>query len=238
MPPLDVRTVTILGCLAVVLVAAATGKSSAAPGAATSIAVGPATQIEQNNAAIKVTLTTTENGQWRLEYGPTTAYGQEIQFGFSAENVTMDEALQRLSPGTTYHYRAIAMTPAFPPYTATYQTADRMFTTKPGTKPEARVVRAPAFPDCGCANVTLGLRPGGYTTRFYVEYGKTARLGHRTATRTLQPWIDPGNDEIAQNLDVPPNARLAPGTYYLRVSAVNRVGRTVSPPRRFTIPPR
>ena len=36
MPPLDARTVMMFGCLAVVLVAFATGKASAATGAGTS----------------------------------------------------------------------------------------------------------------------------------------------------------------------------------------------------------
>jgi hypothetical protein len=51
----------------------------------------------------------------------------------------------------------------------------------------------------------------------------------------LPASIDEDDTSIAQDFDVPSNARLAPGRYYMRVVAVNKLGVTATALRPFTI---
>jgi hypothetical protein len=66
---------------------------------------------------------------YRVQYGPTTAYGQESPVGLEDLDVTVEDAeivepLVHLKPQTTYHYRFVATSPAGTDYGQ-----DRTFTT-------------------------------------------------------------------------------------------------------------
>lgn len=205
---------------------------------ATSISTSAASEIGRNDATIRVTLSSTESGQWELDYGTSTSYGQSLgRLGFSPGTETMTFKLDRLEPGTTYHVRAVAQTPSFPPFTATYDSDDMSFTTEPAAKPTARVLSLQALADCACAVVKAGFGFGGLATRIHVEYGSTPRLGRSTSTKLLAAWMDVSGQGLAQSFDVPENGRLKPGgKYYLRVVAINKLGRAVSSTRSFTVP--
>jgi len=206
--------------------------------ATTSIGTSAATEIGRNSATVHVTLSSTESGQWELDYGTSTAYGQSLgRTGFSPETVTMTYALQRLLPGTTYHVRAVAMTPSFPPFTDTENSSDMTFTTLPPVKPTVKIIAVQGVSDCACGSVQAGFGFGGLPTTVHVEYGSTRRLGLKTGTKSFSAWMDVDGQGLAQGFDVPANGRLKAGRkYYFRVVAVNKLGRTLSPIRSFTIP--
>jgi len=203
--------------------------------ATTSISTLAVTGIGLNTAMVQVRLSTTENGQWALEYGATTAYGRQLgQWGFSPEDVTMTFSFTKLIPGATYHYRAVARTPSFPPFTATYTSGDRSFTTKPAVRPAVRVTETFPTHDCRCATIRTGIFSGGLTVRFHLEYGVTAKLGQSAAAKTLPGPDASQNGGVVQDLQIP---NLTQGkTYYYRVVAMNRVGHATTPVASFTMP--
>ena len=220
---------------------AATGRPAAAvtrAAATTSISTSAATEIGRNSATVHVTLSSTESGQWELDYGMSTAYGQSLgRTGFSPETATMTYQLQRLLPGTTYHVRAVAMTPSFPPFTDTENSSDITFTTLPPVKPTVKIMAVQGVSGCACGSLQAGFGFGGLPTTVHVEYGSTRRLGLKTGTKSFPAWMDVDGQGLAQNFDIPANNRLKAGRkYYFRVVAVNRVGRTLSPIQSFTIP--
>jgi hypothetical protein len=231
----------VVGAVLVSATVAATGRPAVAvtqAAATTSISTSAATEIGRNSATVHVTLSSTESGQWELDYGTSTAYGQSLgRTGFSPETVTMTYKLQRLLPGTTYHVRAVAQTPSFPPFTDTEDSGDITFTTLPPVKPTVRIRSVQAISDCACASVQAGFGFGGLPTTVHVEYGSTRRLGLRTGAKSFSAWMDVDGQGLAQTFDVPSNNRLKAGRkYYVRVVAVNKLGRALSPIESFTIP--
>jgi hypothetical protein len=244
-PPRLRRGRLLLAPLVAILVAATTAAAGrpAVTGeqtGATTITTSPASAVGRNEATIQVTLSSTESGQWELDYGTSTAYGQSLgRTGFSPGTETMTYKLQRLQPGTTYHVRAIAQTPSFPPFTTTVDSTDTTFTTAPPTKPTVRILTVQTPADCGCASVRTGFGFGGLPTHIHIEYGTTPRLGTITDSKTFPAWMDVSGQGLAQTLDVPANGHLKPGgKYVLRVVASNKLGRTTSPTQPFTIPTR
>jgi hypothetical protein len=205
--------------------------------APTTITTTAATAIGRNTAIVQVTISASEPGQWELDWGTSTSYGQSYgRSGFGAGTKTMNFTLQRLLPGTTYHFHAVAMTPSFPPFTGNYDSGDKTFTTAPPAKPAVKIRSVVGVANCRCAVVQAGFYFGGLSTRIHAEYGTTRRLGHSVDAKSFPAWDDVDGQGIAQQLDIPANTRLRPGKYYFRVVAANKLGSASSPIGTFTIP--
>jgi hypothetical protein len=230
---------TVIAAALLAATAAAGSRSSTQVQAdsAMSITTAVTNAIGRNTATVQVTISASEPGQWELDYGTSTSYGQSLgRHGFTAGTETMTFMLQRLLPGTTYHFHAVAMTPSFPPFTGNFDSGDKSFTTSPPAKPRVTIRSVTGVADCRCAVVQAGFYFGGLDTRIHAEFGVTRRLGHTADAKSFPEWDDVGGQGLAQQLDIPANGRLQPGKYYVRVVATNKLGTAASPIETFTIP--
>jgi hypothetical protein len=122
-----------------------TGKTCTADGAAQTLAETPSALVDGPSAA-NVTATSATlaaridpqgaSTSYRLEYGPTTAYGHVLggNVGAGTEFVPVSHYVQELAPATTYHYRFVTENNCFPGKLAvvcTQEGADHAFTTGP-----------------------------------------------------------------------------------------------------------
>jgi hypothetical protein len=109
------------------------------------VATGPATQLGTSFATL--TGTVNPNGEltgWAFEYGLTPLYGTETFGGTvsaSSPPRTVSRQIQGLAPGTTFHYRLVALHGS----TVASYGADQTFTTLPSPRPVPRV-RATTVP--------------------------------------------------------------------------------------------
>ena len=76
---------------------------------------------------------------YRFEYGPSTAYGTSVPVpdgdaGSGTADVAVNAPIEGLSPGTTYHYRVVAVNSL-----GTVDGADRVFKTQ--------ALKSPGLPD-------------------------------------------------------------------------------------------
>src|SRR5438477_435461 len=96
-------------CLLAPLVVAVAATAASSP----SVATGSTTKI--GNYSVTLTGTVNPNGEatsWTFQYGLTNAYGVQtfggsLPAGSSPQTVT--KTLQGLEPGTTFHYRLVAL---------------------------------------------------------------------------------------------------------------------------------
>ena len=160
-----------------------------------------------------------------FEYGKTTIYGSSVAAspgsvtGSSNTNVTAN--LSGLEPGTTYHFRIIAVNSI-----GTTYGSDLTFAT---------LGQAPmAITQSACCATTTGAILNGVvnanelSTIITFEYGKTTLYGSFVAA-------SPGSVTGSTNTNVTANlAGLGPGTtYHFRIKAVNPVGTTYGDDKVF-----
>ena len=162
-----------------------------------------------------------------FEYGPTTAYGSTTSAssaGSSASSSTRSASVSGLTPGTTYHVRAVATNP-----TGTTTGPDHTFTT---TLPGAPVATTDAPSGVTSAIATLAgtVNPQSAATSFHFEWGKTPSYG------MTDPQPDgslPGDG--ADHALTQPLSGLEPNTtYYYRVVASSLGGTTYGDQMTFT----
>jgi hypothetical protein len=164
----------------------------------------------------------------RFEYGTTTAYGASTPRASDSRDgdaVDLDAAVLGLAPGTTYHYRLMAMTAAGVTYSP-----DATFTTLPYTPqsaPDVETMGALGNAGTGAA-LAATVDPGGDPTTYRFQWGDTSALGRETPARAL-----PGDSRYHSVTAV--IGGLTPGTdYYFRVVATNSVGSADGLLSRFT----
>ncbi len=170
------------------------------------------------------------NGQattYHFEWGTSTSYGNvtpDRDAGSDKTSKTVDEIIANLTPGTTYHYRLVAVNP-----TGTSMGSDRTFTTT------AISVTAPVASTGSAEQVTARtavltgtLNPQGAETKYRFEYGTDTNYGNTT------PWFaaGDGSSEISVNATV---NDLQPGTtYHFRLVAENAGGSVEGEDNTFT----
>jgi hypothetical protein len=132
--------------------------------------------------------------RWWIEYGADAGYGRAttpLSAGDGLGQVSVSRTLSGLAPGTTYHYRVVAMNAdgrVTRGADATFQTAQ-----PPAVTPPEPVVPAPPAAATGrvasrsrtSATVTGSVDPRGQETAWFVEFGPTRRLGRATRAQTL-----------------------------------------------------
>lgn len=102
---------------------------------------GAASGLAQTAATVAGTVTpTAEAASGRVEYGPTTAYGKAsaVQAVGAAGPQAVTVALAGLTPGTTYHYRVVGVSPS-----GETAGADRTFATLAADPPKVTISSAP-----------------------------------------------------------------------------------------------
>jgi hypothetical protein len=198
-----IATVAVIACIPIAL---ASGAASSPPTATTAAASAVGNSGATLNASVN------PNGQqtsYEFQWGPTTGYGHETTFGSAGTGtsaVTETAALTDLAPGTTYHFRILAVNAS-----GTTVGSDMAFTTT-GTAPVS--TPAPSASTGSVANLatdgaTLGgtVTPAGNATDYYFEYGPTANYGFQTPTQSAGS----GNSAVNVTAGV---SGLQPGTTY------------------------
>jgi hypothetical protein len=164
----------------------------------------------------------------RFEYGMNTSYGSRT---YPSESIGDDNAdhpasieVSGLTPGTTYHFRALATN-----FTGITRGPDQTVST-----PDLPAILGSAATDVTQTSATLSasVRPDFRATTYHFEYGPTGSYGSSTPESASV-----GSD----NSDHPAGAAIAGltagTTYHYRVVATNAIGTTTGPDRAFTTAP-
>ena len=150
-----------------------------------------------------------------FEVGTTTAYGTKTSSssaGSGSSSTSVSKTVNGLAPGTTYHFRLVAMSDA-----GTVNGADQAFTTQ-----SAPTVTTGQATNVGPNVATLGgsVNPNGRSTSWYFEVGTSTSYGSKTSTRSAGS----GTATLAVLASV---SNLTPGvTYHFRLVATSSLGTT------------
>jgi hypothetical protein len=157
--------------------------SVAMAGASPTISTGSATKIADSSA----TLNGSVNPQgtktaYRFEYGLNTQYGLESKVesaGSGNKAVSVSVGISHLLPGTTYHYKLIALSKD-----GAAQASDRSFKTT-GHAPPVVGTGGPIAIHQTSATVTGTVNPNNATTTYEFQYGTTTSYTQQTIAQTL-----------------------------------------------------
>jgi len=155
-----------------------------------------------------------------IEYGTSTAYGSECcgPYTQQAGSFRLNLRLAGLTPGTTYHMRAV-MIDGLKPDSPRIDGPDVTFTTKAAEAPGFVFHQAVWTPGC-CETLMVGVDTHGADTSIHFDYGTTSKLGKSTATQTVFA------DDYGNGYTIDPGiSHLASGTtYYWRAVLANSAG--------------
>ncbi len=164
----------------------------------------------------------------RFEYGTTTSYGSRT---YPTESIGDDDAdhpasidVSGLTPGTTYHFRALATN-----FSGITKGPDQTLST-----PDLPAVVESAATDVTPTTATLSasVRPGFRATTYHFEYGLTDSYGSSTPESASV-----GTDNSAHPASAAISALTAGTTYHYRIVATNTIGATTGPDQTFTTTP-
>jgi hypothetical protein len=217
---------TIVAAVAIP-VALAFAQTSTVPTVNSAAATGVSNSSATFNGTVNPNATAT---QYAFQYGPTANYGQETPLtsagsGTSAASVSAAET--DLAPGTTYHFRIIAINVG-----GTAVGSDQSFTTTgtapaPSTSPTASTGSSSGVGQSG-ATVGGTVNPQGQATEYYFEYGPTANYGYETNAQLAAA----GSGSISVSATL---AGLDPGTiYHYRLVAASPGGVALGSDGTFT----
>jgi hypothetical protein len=214
----------------------------AAAASAPSAITGPLDSFTATSAT--VTGTVNPNGSttsWTFEYGTTTGYGAQTlteNAGTGSANLAVSAALTGLTPGTTYHYRLVAMSTA-----GTTDGSDGIFTTAGATTTTTTTTTSGPGPTATTGSVSSvtpssaklngSVNPNDQPTTWYFQYGPTLSYGSQSPTTS----IPAGTSSVSVSFSL---SGLAAATiYHYRLVATNASGTSDGADRTFgsTPPP-
>jgi streptogramin lyase/phosphodiesterase/alkaline phosphatase D-like protein len=182
------------------------------------------------NTDVQLSAGITPNSQattYNFEYGPTTSYGTSTAAtpaGSAAAAGTGTASLTGLTPGTTYHVRAVATNP-----TGTTAGPDHTFTTTLPGAPSA-TTNDPTGVTSANATMAATVNPQGIAASYHFEWGQTPSFGTSVPQPDASLPVDSADHAVTQGLTgLEPNA-----TYYYRVVATSVSGTTYGDPVTFT----
>lgn len=165
---------------------------------------------------------------YRFQYGTDTSYGSQTppseSIGEDSLDHSVTSAISGLKPGTTYHFRVLAVN-----FSGSVAGQDQIFNTQAAptiANSEASSVSQSA------ATLSAVINPGFSQTTYHFEYGPSAAYGVSTPQSAS---IGSDNSAHAASASV---SGLSPGaTYHFRLVATNAVGTTSGPDQTFTTAP-
>jgi hypothetical protein len=188
--------------------------TGAAPASVTATQALPTATVNPNGIATTVT----------FQYGHTTSYGSTsapVSAGSGTAPVRVQGVIGGLSPGTAYHYRAVAASAD-----GTTYGADTAFTTAKAAPGATTGAPSVVLPDG--ARLTGTVVPNGAATNYQFQYGPTASYGQQS---TLTP-AGSGSGRVGVGVTI---GGLAPGTaYHYRLVAISPDGTTAGADAVFT----
>jgi phosphodiesterase/alkaline phosphatase D-like protein len=214
-------------CATVLLVSLAlvpAGAGVAAVATAPTAITGPVSAVGTTSATASGTVN--PNGlstSWYFEYGTSTSYGKKTatrSAGSGTSNVQVSATLTDLTPGTTYHYRLVAVNGD-----GTTRGADGVFTTSSGP-----VAVTGAASDVTVSSATLAgtVDPNGRSTTWYFEYGTSTAYGSKTPARSA------GSGTAAVGVSAPVSGLTAGRLYHYRLVATSDAGTGRGADRTFS----
>lgn len=215
--------------LTILPVALAQGASSAP-----SVTTSPATGVSDTGAKLNGTVNPNgEQTSYAFQWGPTNGYGHETALtsaGSGTSPSSVSATLSGLAPGSTYHFRVIAMNG-----TGTSVGADETFTTTgtapaPSPAPQATTGSAANVGQSG-ATVTGTVTPNGQPTTYYFEYGPTPNYGFETSPTNA------GSGVTGQAVSATLSGLASDTTYYYRLVAVSNGGTALGSGQSFKTEP-
>ncbi len=199
--------------------------------------VGTATTVSPSETGATVIFPFDNRGagaNLRLEYGPSTAYGMELEMGEPPGSASaVKRGIQFLEPNTTYHFRVTITTPF-----GQASTPDQTLTTKPleSTRP-AIANGTPTVTGAHAASIPVTIDPMGFDTshRALIAVGGPVST---TEPSLFDPRVVPGGGGpqpvVVQVVDLEPAT-----TYHYRIAAEQNAGNsneTLGPEGTFTTP--
>ncbi len=165
---------------------------------------------------------------WYVEYGTSTSYGSKTSSrsagaGTAVQAVT--DAVSKLTPGVTYHFRLVASNSL-----GTTRGADATFQTT-GAPSVATGPVTVATLSLSSAKVNGTVNPRGLATTWWFEYGRTRGYGFRTVQASMNGSADVRVVSLLTGLS--PGAR-----WHYRVVAQSAAGTSVGQDASFATPPR
>jgi DNA-binding beta-propeller fold protein YncE len=162
---------------------------------------------------------------YRFQYGIDTSYSSQTpsseSIGEDSTDHSVSAEVTELTPGTTYHFRAVAnnlngLTPG----------PDQTF-----TAPDRPLVADSTASDITQTAVTLSaqIKPGFRPTTYHFEYGRTAAYGNGTAESGSI-----GSDDSVRSASSTVSGLAPAKTYHFRVVASNEIGTAEGSDQIFT----
>jgi hypothetical protein len=224
--PKQALLVLAAAAVAALPVALAHGATSAP-----TVTTSPATSITSTGATLNGSVN--PNGQqtsYAFQWGPTSDYGHETTLtsaGSGTGTSAVSAALSTLAPGTTYHFRIIAMSGK-----GTSVGSDQSFSTTGSTPPPSPPPAAATGPasNVGQAGATVSgtVTPSGQSTASNFEYGTTPNYGLETSP------TDAGSGVASQSVTTILGGLTSSTTYHYRLVAVSNGGTTLGGDQTFT----
>jgi hypothetical protein len=207
--------------VAVLAAAAVLFPGAALAAASPTVISGAATSIAQTSVVLQGRVNPDGRATtFFFSYGPTTAYtanGASHSVGAGTKAVDVSETITGLTPGSTYHYRIVAVNGSGSAFGN-----DRAFTTA-GPPPAAVVTNQATSVTQTTAVPTGVINPEGGTTSWQVQYGLSTAYGYETDPQTLTGGV--GAVPVSAQL-----AGLSPGTlFHYRIIAYHDVNGTAFP---------
>jgi hypothetical protein len=190
-----------------------------------SVSTSSATNVGSNQATLNGYLSSMGEASSctvYFQYGTTTSYGSTTGTQSKSSAGTFSQSLTGLSPGTTYHYRAVASNSA-----GTVYGADTTFTLpSPVTSPSVSTSSATNVgSNQATLNGYLSSMGGASSCTVYFQYGTTTSYGSTTGTQAKS-----SAGTFSQSL-----TGLSPGTtYHYRAVASNSAGTVYGADTTFT----
>jgi hypothetical protein len=220
--------------LAVAMVAALPVALAHGATSAPTVTTAPATSVGNSGATLNGSVN--PNGQqtsYAFQWGPTADYGHETTLtsaGSGTGASSVSSTLGSLAPGTTYHFRIIAMSAS-----GTSVGSDQSFTTTgtaPAPSPPPAAATGPSS-NVGQSGATASgtVNPSGQSTTYYFEYGSTPNYGLETSP------TDAGSGVTSQSVSSSLTGLTMGTTYHYRLVAVSNGGTTLGGDQAFTTNP-
>ncbi len=191
------------------------GATATAPVAIT----GPVTATGPQTATLSGTVN--PNGvstSWQFQYGKTTTYGSSttaLDAGTGNVNTGVSASLTGLAPGTSYHYRLVAMSSG-----GVTDGADGIFTTTASSAPPGATTSPATAIGATGATLNGSVTPNGLPTTYSFQYGTSPGYGSQTSPVSAGSGTTP----IAVSATI---AGLKAGqTYHYRLVATSGAGTT------------